>query len=223
MNAGIDWTGTPDVPPDDDRTGNYILGSVAVVFEPSCNVDKACAALRTRHNFGQRKEFHGYELTNRRELVFDILNFVVENAMVYGLFWDKRQLRQEDTTFFDDETLLLDAAGLAVFHNAIDETPLLHVWCDEEIKKKDEQKIFNKKLRGIQKSRWGAGRKGPDAKHRKSDKSNLIQLADVVAYVLQRYLRGLKLEPRIRELARQIWGNGKVKWGEGGDLRPYFP
>ena len=223
MDGGIDWTGTPDAPPEDGTGVSTIFGAAVVVFNPACEIDSFCATVRDLHGLKQDYEFHAYKLTGRPEILASLLGFVQENATIYALLWDKRALFAKDKAIFDKPHLLTAAAELAVLKNVVGSFPLNRLWCDEEISGEDNQKAFSAKLKAMQKERWGDAQRGPTIKYRKSTKSNLIQLADAPVYILQRYIRGLKISPEIQKQARQIWETTEVQWGKEGDLRPYLP
>jgi hypothetical protein len=153
------------------------------------------------------------------------VDYVLKAGQVTAVVFDKDTLTAEiGAQVFDKPGLLPPATGRVVLDRILEAGPLRRVWCDEgDQRDKKRRQAFNTEVKRKARALW-PDEAGPDVKHYPSNKSNLVQLADMIAYVLQRDARGLLETAELRQRARALWraeGN-LVRWGNGDDLRSYL-
>lgn len=220
MYAGIDWTGLPDL----KQTGftvNLFGVACVVVFDIEA-INARLAALRLQWVLPGTLEFHGHELTEAQLLYFArwFAAEADEEVRVFAFLFDKKEL-VINTLLVDKPASLYPASARLVIASVLDLLPLKRIWLDNDIPK-PKQEAFDSAVKREARLR----RKGTriNVKHRASDTSSLIQLADVAAYLVQRHERGSFQSVLLDEQVRAMWRARKngICWGKEGDLRPYI-
>ena len=222
MFSGLDRSGTPNAPDENSLKENVpeIYLACAVCVPDSEAVDRYFADWRQRCGFPKTYEFHSrYGST---ALILEGVQFALANAQISAVFFDKERLQSElGGSVYERPNLLTAAIGLIAIEDVLQQSQLKKIWCDEDIQGKEDQKEFDTAVKRFARSYWP---KIPTMRHLPSGKSNMVQLADMVAYGLQRDIRGLPetagMRKTVRELARK---EGNRIWEIGGDdLRPYL-
>lgn len=220
LYAGLDWSGTPHAKEKGVEKDLYIPCGVRVPDVEATN--GYFAGWRAEFGRPATFEFHGYECGPRTLL--RAADYVLEVGQVTAVVFDKDVLVDEmGPEVFEKPALLPPATGRVVLDRMLSTSPLRRVWCDEDMPNKKRQQAFNTAVKRKARTLWPDDA-SPDMKHYPSNKSNLVQLADMIAYVLQREARGLLETAELRQRAQALWrkqGN-QVWWGKKNDLRPYL-
>ena len=220
--GSIDWSGTPDAPLNDGSLQLYL--PCGIRFPSLDMVDEQCALWRTEFGLAGH-ELHGYKLRRRPEVFVRVIEFVLKYAQVTAFLFDKLELRKElGCQVFDKPGQLVPASGLLVCHRMLESGPLRQLWLDEDIAP-SRRPGFNTEIKRNARSLWpdhGIAHNFP--KHHPSDKHNIIQLADMIAYVLQREAHGLSETAQLSHLIKALWRmeENYIKMGCGDDLQPYL-
>lgn len=218
MYASIDWSGTA-LPQEKRLTLDLYVPGGVVVAEVEA-VDTFFAEWRQRVNRSAHVEFHGHECTEN-ELLY-AMEYVLSSVQVVAMLLNKREIAAEmGPEVFSRPGVLPSVAARPVVSRMLQRHALSVLWLDEDIPK-GRRKAFDTEVK--REARTIHPNLRLETKHRPSDKSNLIQLADMTVYVLQRQERGSFQTKRLREVAANLWrkeGN-EIWWGKGNDLRPYF-
>jgi len=217
MYAGLDWSGTPH--PQEQGVGIDVYIPCIVHVEDIDATDTYMTDWRKQLGRSITYEFHGHQ--SRPEVLEQAIEYVLANGRVVAVLLDKQEITEQmGPQVFDHPATLPPATGRIVLDQILEVGPLRRIWLDEDIAS-DRRKAFNTEIK--RKAR-ALGQESPDLKHYPSDKSNMIQLADMIAYVLQRDAKNLLETEELCRLVRQLWrqtGN-RIWWGSEDDLRPYL-
>ncbi len=193
FQAGLDWSGKPEL---SARPDTFIACFVAVSESDALRL--RFDALRQEARGGARDELHGHKMTP--PFLAAALRIGLDLEMRVGaLCIDKRASAQAGK--WTPEKTLYEATALELWPEFLQRTPLTRLVHDTDIEGKLRPKVFATELKRI------AGQleiRGLTAKPLPSAKSDLIQLADVVAYTLSRQVNGQKVETEILELWEEI-------------------
>ncbi len=186
--AGGDWSGRPE-------SDDLLVFCVAALGDLEA-WNETCRDLRQRFGMAQEQEFHGHEM--RPEQMLELLSAARRLDMRVGaLLIDNAPVSGEVRTALQHAPL-----ALALLRRLLPLCPLQKLWYDEEIKGKKAEQAFNTEVQRIQ--RMVHADTKISAKARRSHTSNLVQLADVIAYALakqaRRTLKHSLLEQYLREL-----------------------
>ena len=220
---GLDWSGTPDAPEsvgEDESPEIYIPCAVGVADAETLNQD--FAEWRKRLGVARDFEFHGSRAA--ADVIQEAVEYALGTAVVSAIVWDKQTLLAElGAAVFEKPALLAPATGLLALQPFLEAYSVRCIWCDEDIQSKERQRAFTTAVKQKARASMVADR-SPDVKHYPSNKSNLIQLADMVAYALQRDFRGFSETPERRAILRRLKNKAenRVRMGGGDDLRPYL-
>lgn len=203
LHAGLDCSGTPDLRGTARGHSPYVV-TLAAVSAP----ERLAALLRDlRFQFGmaQREEFHGHEMSEA--MLAAVLERVMESEWIVGaLLIDKamtQQLRPASelpavTDFQIRSALTLAEAFFARY-------ALAELRCDEDIHGRERQKEFITGVKRLHRSVWSEGRLR--VTFLPSAKSDLIQLADIIAYGLGILTRGTVQDAILRRRLQAIQEN----------------
>lgn len=190
LYAGLDRSGTPDLVSQARGHDPYVV-CVAAIESDSGDLETlrdACDRVRAAFQMSRGQEFHGH--TMKEAMITALLEAVMPlNLIVGALLIDKEATRRgRDVADLPDPRSLQEQAALALLAKFLVRHPLAGLWCDEDIKGKERQKAFTKAVRRMQRAAW------PNTpitvRHKASDTSDLIQLADVSGYALAHEARG---------------------------------
>ena len=217
MYAGLDWSGAPFAKEKGVSRDFYV--PCCVWMEDVEAVDAYFAAWRQELGRPITFEFHAYRC--EADILLRAVEYVLANGLVSAVVLDKEALTVDlGAQVFDHPRRLPPATGRLVLDRVLEVKPLRRIWCDEDVAN-DLRADFNTQIKRKARAHWPDS---PDVKHYPSHKSSMIQLADLIAYVLQRDARGLSETAVLRQKASQLWhkqGN-RIEWGRGDDLRPYL-
>lgn len=222
-DTGVDWSGSPDAPEDGGKLEFYVPCAVRVASIDAVN--EQFAAWRNEFGFAQSHELHGYKLRRNPEVLMRATQYILENAQVVAYLFDKHSLQGDlGPRVFEKPIRLAPATGLLVCHKMLESGPLRQVMLDEDIAA-SYRPDFNTEVKRAVRTRWPEQSLGKGfPKHQPSNKQNIIQLADIAAYVLQREAHGLSETSELSRLVKAVWrieGN-HIVIGRGDDLQPYF-
>jgi hypothetical protein len=190
LQAGLDWTGTPTL---NDSTP---YGPSIVAVESSSTLGAAFESVRKEFRF--EGEIKGHRLNSNPEMLNSILDVLIGfEARVSVLLLDKHGLREAADHSLPFPALLRHQMSCSLAKSFIELQPLSQLICDDEIRGKQEWSNFrteilriNRSLHPQQKLKVGAW---------PSDKSALVQAADVTAYVFSRSVRGETLDTQVKD------------------------
>lgn len=223
LYAAIDWSGSPDAPQDGDELEFYVPCAVRVAGIDVIN--EQFAAWRKEFGFARSYELHGYKLRRSPEVLMRVTRYILENTQVVAYLFDKQILREDlGPQVFNKPIRLAPATGLLVCHKMLESGPLRQVMLDEDIAASYRSE-FNTEVKRAARTQWpeqGLSKGFP--KHQPSDKQNMVQLADIAAYVLQREAHKLSETTELSRLVRTMWhtGDNYIVMGSGNDLQPYL-
>jgi hypothetical protein len=217
MYAGLDWSGTPF--PKEKGVSQDFYVPCSVWMEDVDAVDAYFAAWRRELGRPVTFEFHAYRCSS--DILLRAVEYVLTNGLVFAMVLDKEVLTADlGAQIFDHPKRLPPATARLVLDRVVEVKQLRRIWCDEDVAS-DLRAEFNTHLKRKARAHWPGS---PDVKHYPSHKSSMIQLADLIAYVLQRDARGLSETVELRQKTHQLWqkpGN-RIERGRGDDLRPYL-
>ena len=155
-------------------------------------------ALKTRQQLGiaRHMELHAHSLTEYQRLRF--LQAANGNGMIVGAIVLQKSVKAKESS-----AALFDYASSArqLFGFFAQRYCLKRLWYDEEIKGKATQQKFETELHRLQRINHTESMK---AKCRPSHTSDMVQLADIVAYVLRRHITGAIKNPLLCQEVQQI-------------------
>jgi hypothetical protein len=219
LYAGLDRSGTPDLKSTQAGSPLYVVCLAAV--EDMEAFGRRMSETRFRFGMGMRAEFHGHQTSDRMQAA------VIEEALAVGLrvgvlVVDKEATRQqlEPATLPSPADFQLHTA-VALLEQFLSRYALEGLWCDEDIRGKARQQEFVTAVKRLHRANWPE--RHLKVRHRPSDSSDLIQLADVVAYGLHSLSRGAELRPELKPCLEAIWADaqnvilGPMAWNVGED------
>jgi hypothetical protein len=215
--AGLDWSGTPHPKEKTVEIDLYIPCAVSVP-----DIEATDGWFRDwRKELGRsiEFEFHGYRCSSK--MLLKAIAHVLENGSVFAVLFDKNEmLKNIGPWIFDHPALLPPATGRMVLDRMLETDPLHDIWCDEDIGS-NRRAEFNTAIKRKARSLWPTT---PKIRHYPSHKSNMIQLADMMAYILQRDARGSLETEELRQRVKQLRNNNRnnIEWNNGDDLRSYL-
>lgn len=210
VTAGLDWTGTPSL----NEPHPYGPGIIAVpdkdFFEAEFNL------IKQQFRIPQDRELRGHR--SSPEILAAVLRLLLTMDCWIGIMlWDKHRAIERKEVW-PKPAVLRHHTGVWLAQRLLDKLAIQSLYCDEDIRGKREQQLFRTDI-----SRCNT-RIHPASKMKialwPSDKSNLIQCADVVTYVAARSLRPCGLTPELQNLWQRLQNNPRViywildKWEE---------
>jgi hypothetical protein len=221
--AGVDWSGSPDAPETGGALEFYVPCGVRVASMDAIN--EQFTVWRDEFGFACNYEFHGYKLRRNPKVLVEATRYVLENAQVVAYLFEKYRLVEDrGPQVFEKPIRLAPATGLLVCHKMLESGPLRQVILDEDIAA-SHRPGFNTEVKRTARTRWPEQSLSKGfPKHQPSDKYNLIQLPDMIAYVLQREAHGLSETAELGRLVRALWNKkgNFIVMGGGDDLQPYL-
>ena len=189
MDCGGDWSGKAD------RDELLVFGFAASHDAESWS--EQCAAIRHQLGMRQHAEFHAREMSEREILVY--LQTAREVGIVMGAVVLKKPLQA-------------DAESLANFNCAVAAQNFFRAfllryrvkrfWYDTEIEGKAAEQAFETALSRINRELHpGTSFK---ARCRSSHQSDMVQIADSVAYIIRRHSAGTIKSATLRKLVEEI-------------------
>lgn len=219
--AALDWSGSPDAPEPNVALELYLPCLVCV--EANEELDDVFAEWRAEFGGTVKIEFHGYKLRRRPDVLLRVVEYAVENVQVMAMMFDKRRLAMEmGGQIYDKPARLAPATGRLVTDKILGDRGLEMLWYDDGDIVPRQRGAFKTEIQRKARSLWPGS---PDVRPLPSHKSSHVQLADMIAYVLQREEHGLSetadLRRQVRKLCRK--SDCSIRQGNGDDLRPYLP
>lgn len=213
LYAGGDWSGKPDKP-----SGLSDIFSFAVVMTEDLEAaEEEFALLKRRLGMKADKEFHGHEMNDTQNAA--VLELILHQEMRIGILMINksavpltRQITLPTGPRFTHEV------AMRLFELFVPGCPLSRVWLDEDIKGKATQQLFKTDVQRVCRTHHPAST--CKVVFRGSHTSLMIQLADVVAYVLSRQARGVRFYPPLESVLRKLRSDsrhlilGPLPWEE---------
>ena len=195
FHAGLDWSGRASLA---SRQPDIFIACL-VAIEDVDTLKSRFDALRLE-TFGESDaELHGYKM--RPERIAAALQIGIDlDAKIAALCIDKTVSTRAGTLPPVGE--LHGLSALRVWSDLLGQISVARLVYDTELEGKKRQKAFETEIKRCSAALYPARKL--KVKPLPSHQSDLIQLADVVAYALSRELRGEKVEPEIRKLLREI-------------------
>ena len=217
--AGLDRSGTPDLR-DTNLAHNLYVVCIAAVQD----LDGFCAglvSLRYRLGMPADAEFHGHRTFDRTQAA--ILRIALDAGLgANALLVDKALTREcYGSEVLPAPSMLQMESGIRVVSRFAQRYPLAALWCDEDIKGRKAQKAFVTAIERAHRAVW------PDlhvkVRHGPSNKSDMVQLSDVLAYAIGKLARHGRQQPELVRILERITsdsGNaveGPQQWQAGVD------
>lgn len=205
MHVGMDASGTPDLLGTDPKHDPYVVCLAAV--EDVSLLASHFSNVRSRYGMRATQEFHAHQLPE--EIIRAALVSGDEAGMVIGaLLLDKAATRQErEPAELPPPVVLQESAAVALLEDFVNRYSLVELRFDEDIQGKKRQSAFITAAKRLHRARW------PDqsikVRPSPSHLSDLIQLADVVAYVLGRKARNAIQSQELRTCVAQLQHNAR--------------
>ncbi len=220
LYAGLDRSGTSDLTGIARGHDPYVVCVAAIETK-----DGGQEALHTyfsevRGTFGMAaaQEFHGHEMSEA------MMSAVLETDAIGELRVGALLIDKAATQRFRGIAALprppevQAVAAQVLLERFLARCPLVGLWCDEDIKGKEKQQAFTSAVQRIHRTAWpGTQLK---VRHKSSKSTDLIQLADVIAYGLANLARGTIKTSELRQrlvVIRDSTKNviiGPVAWEE---------
>ena len=220
--VSIDWTGDPGWK--DPHCSSEFYGPVAVKYNPiTHDLSTIVRDWRARFCIPTSVEFKGYNIWKYPGAVLAVAEFVIESVQVVGHLVDKDSLFQEyGSAIFDKPRKLVPATGICALEAIWEAHTKMQVVFDKgDFEGRRQSDSFKTEIR------QSAGRHKViirDVKGIPSDKSGGVQLADIVAHLLQRdannRIENAELRRATTKMKRKS-GN-EIRVIGGNDLRPYL-
>jgi len=203
LDAGWDCSGTPDLLSIEKGQNPYVVAIVGVA--DANQLTAPLAALRQRFGMARDAEFHGHGMSE--EMQAAVLQCGIDLGMVAGaLLIDKAvTLQTYPIAELPSAVEFQVEAALHLLNRFCTLYALRELRCDEDIRGRDRQQAFITEVKRLHRALWEGTRLR--VQFFPSQKSNLIQLADVVAYTLGCRERGTIHEPELRRLVRTLREN----------------
>ncbi len=205
MYAGLDASGTPDLQGTERRHNPYVVAVAAITDMEA--FEMRMANLRTNQGMAIREEFHAHQMIEERQIA------VIQVASISGLrigalIIDKPQTREfRGEVDLPSPSDLEVTARLALLETFFANYPLKLLQSDEDIKGDLRQNQFKTEVKRLHRTNW------PEAKfkiqYRKSSGSDLVQLADVLAYGLAHLARGAVRLEELRIILERLSSDTK--------------
>lgn len=192
MDAGLDWTGTPSL------NEPHPYGPCLIGVRDREQFDAVWSLLAVNAGIGRGEEIKGHK--SPPHLLANVLRLVLANEVCVNiLLLDKRKAIQE-RAIWPVPPVMRHQTALHLADEAMQRMAFRLLLCDEDIRGKGEQQHFktavlrcNARLQPANRMKLGFW---------PSEKSNLIQCADVIAYVAARSLR----ENALTQELQTLWG-----------------
>lgn len=199
LQVGCDWSGRPAL---ESGQSNLFVACIIGVDDSEA-LAKQFAALRQRIKAqNPRKvvtELHGHQMPP--EFIASALQIAMDLQTRVGLvLFDKESADQEG--YLPSAGKMHALTALKIWPEFLAFGPVARFDYDTDISGKEHQKRFETELKRISSRIYPQNKM--KAKSFPSDKSNAIQMADIVAYAFSRQEKGQKVEPEIARLLREI-------------------
>lgn len=190
LYAGADWSGKPY-----ERNDLFIF--CVVVLDDAEAWDGSCRQLRQRLRMPPNREFHARDM-GKSSHKLEFLTAGQEAGMRVGACI-------VDTSSENDglADLTHESVAMELLHQFLPVHPFRSFWYDKgDLKGEKAEKAFETEICRYNRTLYPSS--PLETKCRKSHNSNLIQLADVMAYAFRTLAIGTLREPQLRSLLKEI-------------------
>lgn len=187
--AGGDWSGEPNQPDEP-----FIFCVVTMGDAEAWN--DSCRQLRKTLRWAQNREFHGYKMKDDVQRL-QVLRMGRAAGMRVGAL-----ILTANTRALEKRAPSYQSIALELLDQFFARAALRMLWCDTEIEGEEAQKTFETALQHCHRKIHPDARF--EARVRKSHTSNLIQLADVMAYTLRTQAMGKVKNPASRQFLKEM-------------------
>ena len=188
--AGADWSGKP-------YERNDLLIFCVIALSDAETWDVSCRQLRQRLRMPANQEFHARDMGKGSDKL-ELLQAAQEAGMRVGACI-------VDTGSENPElaSLTHESAAMEVLQQFLPVYPFQSFWYDKgDLKGEKAEKAFETEICRFNRTIYPSS--PLETKCRRSNNSNLIQLADVMAYAFRTFERDTLKEPRLRSLLKAI-------------------
>lgn len=226
LYAGLDRSGTPD--PIKRKPGRefYTICSAAVEVDLD-ELRSVFALVREQSGMSAEQEFKGHD--DPEDVQLKVLHAARGmNLLVAASIYEKGDLLWVPSHHGNpNASQFQEFAALSLLERLFRRYQISKLWCDEDIKGKAKQQSFESAIAKLHRTAYPGVRIA--VRHKSSNKSDLIQLADILGYGLSRLARGVVEKTELRRCLEEIWTDprniveGPHPWSKiaEGDLRPY--
>ena len=198
--AGGDWSGTPYRKARGTRPDFYVPGFVAFAC-PLEELAREIAAVKFQIGMPQSVEIHAHTLPEAVQYAF--LRMAVNLEMRVGArIIDKGTAENPCGSALPLPADFAAQAALSVLAPFIERYDINSLWYDKDIQGPQREKEFETAVKRLNRERWLHG--GLKARSKDSDKSELIQMADVAAYGIGRLAMNAIEHDALRRLVTGI-------------------
>ena len=193
MHAGLDWTGTPSL------NEPHPYGPCLVAVGDKTSFDEAWSFLAQEAGVERGEEIKGHKSPPR--VLENVLRLVIASEVCVGVLLLDKSEAFRIRAIWPLPANLRQQTALGLIEEMVQNHVLQSLVCDEDIRGKREQQQFRTAVlrcnAQLQTAKMKVG-------FRRSEKSSLIQCADVIAYVAARSLRENALTPELEKLWRYL-------------------
>jgi hypothetical protein len=163
-----------------------------------------------------RNEFRGHDCSEETQLT--LLNAVNGLGLRVAAVLYEKVSETQAALATGKSTDFEDKAALKLFRKFAGQYQVSKLWCDQDTEGRQEQKAFETALQRVHRELYPDGRF--EARHKASHQSDLIQMADIIAYGLSRHERALVENAdlrRVLSILRKDTRNiieGPLEWGQ---------
>ncbi len=195
FSAGADWSGKPY------ETGDLFLFCVVALSDVAA-WDETCGEIRRKLRMTQGQEFHGHKMKGDSQRL-ELLQAGQNAGMRVGVFISHNKNIEAETKANKKVALTHQGVALDLLSRFLPLCPLQIFWFDEgDLKGKKAEKAFATQVCRLNRTFYPTLRL--EARCRKAEDKNLIQLADVMAYSFRTQERGTLKNPQLKSLLKEI-------------------
>jgi len=197
----MDWSGKSD-------RDKYLICVLAAIQNAEAWSEK-CADLRHELGMKQSTEFHARDMSELEN--FTVLQTAKDGGIIFGAF----VMERPDEVNGQNISFSYDGIAQELFHAFAARYQVRTLWYDKEIQGRMAEQTFETKLRRINRTIYP--KSTFKARSRPSDKSDLIQAADSLAYMIHRLMRNAIGHHPLKMLVRQLLNDERNIWIRFGE------
>jgi len=193
LYAGMDWSGKPG-------KDDFLICSIAAIETPQTWSEK-CAELKRTLSIKLSAEFHARDMSETENLA--VLQTAVDAGIHFGVLTMKKSK-------VNPELFNYERTATELFRVFTTRYQAKQLWYDREVQGRAVEQAFQTKLQRINRASYP--KSTFKARCRSSNKSDLIQAADCVAYLQHRLMRDVIRDTSLKRLTWQVLNSEKNVW-----------